>query len=201
MFTGIVEELGTVTAREAGLLRVAALQVLEDTRVGDSLAVNGVCLTVTRLDSGSFEVELSPETLRRTNLGFLRVGDPVNLERPLALGGRLGGHIVQGHVDGTAVVEAVRPEGNSLMMEFRTSSHLMRYVVEKGFVAVDGVSLTVVWTSGDRFAVTLIPYTQKAVTLGRAGPGYVANLEVDIVAKYVERLLEGRGLSGQDARS
>lgn len=193
MFTGIVEEMGTVLAATPDALRIGARQVLEAMRIGESVAVNGVCLTVTEFDADSFRVDLSPETLRRTNLGLLREGDLVNLERPVALGGRLGGHIVQGHVDTTVVVGEVRPEGNSLMVEFKAPGPIMRYVVEKGFVAVDGVSLTVVWVSDDRFAVTLIPHTQKAVTLGRARPGYVANLEVDILAKYVERLLKGEG--------
>ncbi len=192
MFTGLVEEMGTVLSAGPDTLRIGARRVLEDMRIGDSVAVNGACLTVTEVDSAAFAVQLSPETLRRTNLGLLREGDPVNLERPVAVGGRLGGHIVQGHVDGTVVVTSVRPEGNSLIMEFKSPSHLMRYVVEKGFVAVDGVSLTVVWASADAFAVTLIPHTQSAVTLGRAQPGYVANLEVDILAKYVERLLQGK---------
>jgi riboflavin synthase len=191
MFTGIVEEMGTVLAAAPDSLRIGAALVLEDLAIGHSVAINGVCLTVTGLDAASFQVELSPETLRRTNLGLLKEGDLVNLERSVPVGGRLGGHIVQGHVDSTAVVEDVRPEGNSLIVEFRAPRPLMRYVVEKGFVAVDGVSLTVIWASNDRFAVTLIPHTRRSVTLGRVRPGYLANLEVDILAKYVERLLKG----------
>lgn len=193
MFTGIVEEIGTVQAleeRNGGVyLRVTARTVLEDLRVGDSIAVNGVCLTVTERDATSFTVGLAPETLRRTDLGDRRPGEGVNLERAVAAGGRFGGHYVQGHVDATGEIVAVRPEGDSLWMTFRAPPQLGRYLVEKGFVAVDGISLTITERRDDTFSVALIAHTQRAVTLARKRPGDRVNLEVDVIAKYVESLL------------
>lgn len=190
MFTGIVEELGTVKGVRPGRLTIAAEAVLEGTRVSDSIAVNGACLTVAALGKGAFSVDVVPETLRRTNLGALRPGDPVNLERALAYGGRVGGHLVQGHVEDTARVLRVTPEGpNSIVMGFRAPRGLMRFIVEKGFVAVDGVSLTVVDCTREGFRVSLVPYTLAHTTLGRRRPGDLVNIETDILAKYAERLL------------
>ena len=191
MFTGIVEEVSKVRAARPGQLTIAAQKVLEDTRPGDSIAVNGVCLTVTALAPDYFSVDVMPETLQRTNLGALRPGDGVNLERPLAVGGRFGGHFVQGHVDGVGRVRSVTPQGEALLLKFEALPEIMRYVVEKGFIAVDGVSLTVVKCNSTSFGVSLVRYTLENTTLGVRRPGDTVNLEVDIIAKYVERLREG----------
>jgi riboflavin synthase len=193
VFTGIVEETGTVEAldeRDGSVsLRVAARTVCDDLRLGDSVAVNGVCLTVTAHDARGFTMGLAPETLRRTDLGDLRPGDRVNLERAVAAGGRMGGHYVQGHVDGTGEIVSVRPEGDSLWMTFRAPSDLLPYLVVKGFVAVDGISLTITERREDTFSVALVAYTQSVVTLASKRPGDRVNLEVDVIAKYVESLL------------
>jgi riboflavin synthase len=193
LFTGIVEETGTIRALEERYasvsLRVEAHTVCEDLRLGDSVAVNGVCLTVTAYDAAGFTVGLAPETLRRTDLGDLRAGDRVNLERAVAAGGRMGGHYVQGHVDGTGEIVSVRPEGDSLWMTFRASADLLPYLVVKGFVAIDGISLTITERREDTFSVALVAYTQSVVTLASKRPGDRVNLEVDVIAKYVESLL------------
>jgi riboflavin synthase len=191
MFTGIVEEVGTVKSAGDCRLAVAARKVLDDTELGDSVAVNGVCLTIVEMASDSFSVDVMPETLRRTNLGSLKAGDRVNLERPLAVGGRFGGHFVQGHIDGTGRVVSVTPERDAILLRFEAPPEIMRYIVEKGFIAVDGVSLTVVECSSTAFGVSLVAYTQRNSTLGGKKPGDVVNLEVDIIAKYVERLRGG----------
>ena len=193
MFTGIVEEIGTVRAleeRDGGVyLQVEASIVCDDLRLGDSVSVNGVCLTVTQYDAAAFTVGLAPETLRRTNLGDLHAGDGVNLERAVAAGGRMGGHYVQGHVDGTGEILGARPEGDSLWMTFRAPADLLPYLVVKGFVAIDGISLTITERRDDTFSVALVAYTQSAVTLAGKRPGDRVNLEVDVIAKYVESLL------------
>ena len=193
MFTGIVEEVGRVRSlveRDGGVyLQVDAGRVCDDLRLGDSVAVNGVCLTVTQHDVAAFTVGLAPETLRRTNLGDLRPGDGLNLERAIAAGGRMGGHYVQGHVDGTGEILGARPEGDSLWMTFRAPTDLLAYLVVKGFVAIDGISLTITERREDTFNVALVAYTQSAVTLARKRPGDRVNLEVDVIAKYVESLL------------
>ena len=193
MFTGIVEEVGTVVAAGPTSLTVAARLVLEDLRLGDSIAVDGTCLTVTRREAGQFTVGLQPETLRRTTLGQARPGRRVNLERALPANGRLGGHFVQGHVDGTGRLASVRPEGDALVLRFSASREIARYVVAKGFIAVDGVSLTVVDAEPDGFTVSLVSYTQEHVALLDKRPGDSVNLEVDILAKYVERFVAGEG--------
>lgn len=197
MFTGLIEEIGFVRripAGAAGRMVVAARTVLEGTRPGDSIAVNGVCLTVTALDAGSFSVEVMPETLRRSNLGRLRPGSPVNLERAVAPAGRLGGHLVQGHIDGLGRVVEKHSESNALWVTLVAPPEVMRYLVPRAFIAVDGASLTVARVEGDRFAVSLVPHTQAHITLPQQPEGYLANLEVDIVAKYVERFLrDGKG--------
>ena len=192
MFTGIVEEVGRAAGAPEGQLFVNAAAVLEGTKLGDSIAVNGTCLTVTRLGPDGFAVDLAPETLRRTNLGALTAGAAVNLERSLAFGGRVGGHLVQGHVDGVAAIESIEPEGNASMVRFRLPENLARYVTEKGFIAVDGVSLTVVGAGDDWFSITLIPFTAEHTNLGAKGAGDPVNVEVDILAKYVERLADAR---------
>ncbi len=197
MFTGIVEEIGTVEKLgQAGggyQLRVRAQKVIEDVTLGDSIAVNGVCLTVTIFDSIGFTVGLSPETLRRTNLGEMKPGGRVNLERALRPSDRMGGHYVQGHVDGVGVVAERRREGDSLLMRVRVPADISQYIVEKGFIAVDGVSLTVTGCGEEWFSVDLIAFTQGAVTLTEKGVGDRVNLEVDIIGKYVQSFLARRG--------
>ncbi|MDQ1428142.1 MAG: riboflavin synthase [Acidimicrobiaceae bacterium] len=184
MFTGIVEEMGQVRRRDGGRFEFDAGLVTTDAKVGDSIAVNGCCLTVVDHGQGWFAADAVDETLSRTNLGGLAPGDPVNLERPVRLADRLGGHLVQGHVD--AVGEIVTPAPD---LRVRAPTELLRYVVEKGSVTVDGCSLTVVAALDDGFTVAVIPHTAKVTTLGHKAPGEYVNLEVDLVAKYVERLL------------
>ncbi|MGI5835032.1 MAG: riboflavin synthase [Chloroflexota bacterium] len=196
MFTGIVEETGIVESliQSGGgyHLRVRGKTVLEGLKLGDSIAVNGTCLTVTRFDASGFTVGLSPETLRRTNLGELRSGSKVNLERALRPTDRMGGHFVQGHVDGVATVTERRREADALAIRFKVPEDLSRYIVEKGFIAVDGISLTVTACGEGWFEVTLIPFTQQMVTLGEKGVGDKVNIEVDIISKYVESFLARR---------
>lgn len=193
MFTGIVEELGTVVSRDGAKLRIEATRVLDGVQLGDSTAVNGCCLTVvawedpTESSPGWWEADVSDETYSRTSLGQLQPGDPVNLERPVRLMDRLGGHLVQGHVDAVGIVTRAVPD-----LAVRMPSELSRYVVEKGSITVDGISLTVVESQRDRFSVSLIPTTLELTTLGRKVVGDTVNLEVDVVAKYVERMLEWR---------
>ncbi|HEY8346782.1 MAG TPA: riboflavin synthase [Symbiobacteriaceae bacterium] len=205
MFTGLVEETGQVrSVQRAGRslhLTVAAKRVLEGLQPGDSVAVNGVCLTVVRCVGDTFTADVMPETYQRTNLRFLTPGALVNLERALALGNRLGGHIVQGHVDGTGTIEAMVPDEIAIRMTVKAPPEVLRYLVPKGSVAVDGISLTVVDVGADRFQVSLIPHTVAVTNLSRRRPGDVVNLEADILAKYVERLLtahlpEGRPAGG-----
>jgi riboflavin synthase len=200
MFSGIVEEVGSV--REAGCdsLTVAASLVLDQTALGDSIAVNGACLTVARLGDGWFGTGVMPETLGRTSLGRLRPGDAVNLERSLTLASRLGGHMVQGHVDGTGTVRALTAEGDALLVTIEAPPAILRYIVEKGYIAVDGASLTVVDHSPTAFRVSLVRYTLDHTIFGRWKAGQAVNLEVDILAKYVERLLPGERESASTAR-
>ena len=193
MFTGIVEEIGVVRGAEGGRLTIEAAKVLEGTKPGDSLAVNGVCLTVTSLSGGAFEVDVMPETLSRTNLGGLRYGERVNLERALALGGRLGGHLVLGHVDDVGKVVSVAPEENARIMRIAVPARLLAYIAGKGFIAVDGVSLTVVDVDDFSFSVSLVAYTTEHTILGDKSPGSTVNLEVDVIARYLERLSEKAG--------
>jgi len=187
VFTGIVEEIGKVISARPGSLSVAADKVLEGIEEGASMAVNGVCLTVTDFDSKSFSVDVMPETLDKTNLGILKASDEVNLERPLTLEGRLGGHLVQGHIDDTARVISVTPRGDSILAGFEAPPQLTAYIVEKGFIAVDGVSLTVVSKDNSSFQVSLVDYTRQHTILGKLRVGDTVNLEVDIIAKYVEQ--------------
>ncbi|MDE2718096.1 MAG: riboflavin synthase [Chloroflexota bacterium] len=192
MFTGIVEEVGTVRAAGQGRLTIAAREVMPTLEIGGSISVNGTCLTVTRLESGEFAVDVVPETLRRTNLGLLSSNSPVNLERPLRADGRLDGHIVQGHVDGTGTIGEISEDGEALMVRIDVPAQLVRYVVEKGFIAVDGVSLTVVHCDEAGFSVTVIPHTRDHTVFGSRSVGDAVNIEIDILAKYVERLTAGR---------
>jgi riboflavin synthase len=195
MFTGLIADLGTVTALERdgeGATLHIESGLAGDLREGDSVAVNGVCLTATELDAKSFVAQAMIETLERSSLGGLSGGARVNLELPLRAEDRLGGHVVQGHVDGTGVVREVREEGFSRVLEIEAEPRLRRYLVEKGSVAVDGVSLTVSALSDRGFAVSLIPETLQRTNLGQVGEASVVNIEVDILAKHVERLLEAR---------
>ncbi|GBQ03070.1 riboflavin synthase [Streptomyces spongiicola] len=204
MFTGIVEELGEVTAVEnlgdASRFRLRGPVVTEGAKHGDSIAVNGVCLTVVETAGGEFTADVMAETLKRSSLGALAPGSPVNLERPMAADGRFGGHIVQGHVDGTGVIVERTPSEHWEVVRVSLPAELSRYVVEKGSITVDGVSLTVVDAGRDHFTVSLIPTTLALTTLGTRQPGDPVNLEVDVIAKYVERMLgENSGRAGEAA--
>ena len=186
MFTGIVEELGRLRARDGGSLVIEAPLVSEDARVGDSIAVNGCCLTVTASGEGWWAADAVDETLSRTNLDRLSPGDPVNLERPMRLSDRLGGHLVQGHVDAVGTILEAAPA-----LRVGAPASVLRYVAEKGSITVDGVSLTVVEVTAEGFSAAIVPHTAQATTLGHKGPGERVNLEVDVIAKYTERLLNG----------
>ena len=192
MFTGIIEEVGRLTSAQSGKVTIAAGDVLRGLELGGSIAVNGVCLTITGFDTNSFSVDLMTETLKRSNLGLLRAGDRVNLEQPLALDGRLGGHLVQGHIDATGRVTSVRWGGETMLVRLEAPPEVMRYVVEKGFMAVDGVSLTVVAKDTSSFQVSVVGYPRQHTTLGDSQVGDSVNLEVDIIAKYVEQLSQNR---------
>lgn len=196
MFSGIVEEVGTIKTikqRHGGsTLTIRAQKVLDDTRIGASIAVNGACLTVVRCDTATFDVEVAPETLRKTSLGQYQEGDRVNLERSLLANGRVGGHFVQGHIDSTAEIVAMQVDGEGVMTTFRTPTALMRYVVPKGYVALDGMSLTVVDTGPNWFTISFIPHTRAVTIVGHYTPGQRVNFEVDILGKYVEKLLASR---------
>jgi riboflavin synthase len=192
VFTGLVEEVGRVSGLEAGemfRLRLSASRTVEDTRVGDSVSVNGVCLTVNELDGETLVFNAMPETLRRSALGSLAEGSAVNLERAMSPADRFGGHIVQGHVDGVGEVRAVRREGGAEIWDFGAPEAVLRYVVEKGSICVDGISLTVVSVRDTSFTVSILPQTRANTNLKELGVGDRVNLEADVVAKYVERLL------------
>ncbi|WAH42864.1 riboflavin synthase [Alicyclobacillus fastidiosus] len=193
MFTGLVEELAEVrqirATAQGAQLELAAKLILEDMALGDSISVNGICLTVVRMTDGTFFVEAVPETMRRTNLHTLRAGDCVHVERAMPAGGRFGGHIVSGHIDGTGRIGQVRPEGMARVLLIECGADLLRYIVEKGSICVDGVSLTVMGVGTSGFEVSIIPHTQGVTRLGDANVGDVVNLECDVIAKYVERLL------------
>lgn len=197
MFTGIVEEIGEVRevrgSAQGAEADIACRRVREGLAEGDSVAVNGVCLTASRLTPAGFVAHIMPETFRRTNLAALSPGEGVNLERALASGGRLGGHLVTGHVDGVGRVRGLRPEGTAVVVTVTAPPEVLRYLVPRGSVAVDGVSLTVVEVEEDAFRVSLIPHTLSRTVLGRRRPGDLVNLEADILARYVERLLSWRG--------
>lgn len=194
MFTGIIEEIGAVegivSGGRSGKLTIKAEKVLERTRTGDSISVNGVCLTVTELYSDRFCADVMPETLRRSNLGSLRTGDHVNLERAMAADGRFGGHIVSGHIDGTGRILAVKKEENAFWVTVGAERDILALIVEKGSIAIDGISLTVAALDGRSFSVSVIPHTAGQTTLLQKGAGEVVNLENDIIGKYVRRLME-----------
>ena len=189
MFTGIVEEVGRIQEVAPDRLTIRGTTALEGLCIGNSIAVNGVCLTVVELQNGVIAVDIAPETLRLTNLGLLVPDDPVDLERPVAMGGRLDGHMVQGHVEGTGRVLSLEREDNAVVISIEAPAEIMRYVVAKGFIAVDGISLTVVEPTSASFAVSVIPYSLEHTVLGFRKPGDVVNLETDIIARYVGRLV------------
>lgn len=193
MFTGIIEEIGTVASVTTGRLVINASQVLKDMRLGGSIAINGACLTVTDFNSQCFSVEVMPETLHQTNLGRLRPGDKVNLERPLALGGEVGGHLVQGHVDDTGRIASVTKEGEAVLIKFEAPPEVMRFIVPKGFIAVDGVSLTVINKDTASFWVSIVGYTRQHTNLVDKEIGDAVNLEVDIIGKYIAELSKAPG--------
>ena len=191
MFTGIVEELGRVVSRDGARIVVRCPIAASDAAVGDSLSIDGVCLTVVALEADAVSFDISPETFARTSLGTLDEGDPVNVERPATLASRLGGHLVQGHVDGIASVAAVQPDADGgARLSVRLPAHLVRFVVEKGSITLDGVSLTVAALRGDEIDVALIPHTLAATTLGTTRVGDPLNVEVDVIAKYVAKNME-----------
>ena len=189
MFTGIIEEVAAVRRCGGGTIELSAKKILEGTKLGDSIAVNGVCLTVTGFTSGGFTADVMPETLRRSNLGALKPGDKVNTERAMAADGRFGGHIVSGHIDGTGTVQSLKNEGNAVWVRIRTNNEILALIVEKGSIAIDGISLTVAALDSESFSVSVIPHTGEETTLLSKKPGDTVNLENDIVGKYVQRLM------------
>jgi len=192
LFTGIIEEIGTVRRIEHGAkgarLTIQAKTVLEDTRIGDSIATNGVCLTVVSMTGDSFSADVMAESLRRSSLGTLQSGSPVNLERAMAANGRFGGHIVSGHIDGTGTIASQKREDNAVWVKIKTPAPLLRYIVEKGSIAIDGVSLTVAAVTDTDFSVSIIPHTGAQTILLGKKPGDPVNLECDVIGKYVEKL-------------
>lgn len=201
MFTGLVEELGKVRQIRQGpqsaRLTIEAPIILEDVKLGDSIAVNGVCLTVTDFGGREFSVDVMAETLRRSNIGQLKLGDVVNLERALRMGDRLGGHLVSGHIDGTGRIKGQEKLDIAVVIEIEAPPQVMKYIVPKGSIAIDGISLTVVDHTKDSFRVSLIPHTGAVTTLGVKGPGAVVNLEGDMIGKYVERFVLVANQPGQ----
>ena len=193
MFTGLIEETGTIRSVCRGAhsaeLSISASVILSDLKVGDSVAVNGVCLTATSVDGSGFTADVMHETLDRSSLGALTNGSWVNLERAMAADGRFGGHIVSGHIDGIGAIAALRRDDNAVWYTVRAAPSLLRYIVEKGSVAIDGISLTVASVEQDRFSVSIIPHTAAVTTLGQKRPGSTVNLETDLIGKYVEKLL------------
>lgn len=188
MFTGIIEEVGALERLAGGEIAIRAKKVLEDVALGDSIAVNGICLTVTHFDAAHFTADVMPETVRRTSLAELKRGSRVNLERALTLRSRLGGHIVSGHIDGAGTIAAMQEEGNAVLLTVRASTSILRYIVEKGSVALDGISLTVAHVGAADFTVSLIPHTREITNLREKRMGSRLNIETDILGKYVEKL-------------
>lgn len=193
MFTGLVEEIGTVKAVQRGsdsFIKIKAELIFSDIHLGDSIAVNGVCLTVTSVDSLAFTADVMNETLNRSSLGKLKNGDKVNLERAMSANGRFGGHIVSGHIDGTGTISEIRNDGIAVWYKIYADDSIMRYIVEKGSVAIDGISLTVADVENDNFSVSIIPHTAEQTILSLKKVGDIVNLENDIIGKYVEKLLQ-----------
>jgi len=192
VFTGIIEEIGRIASAQSNNLVISASDVLQEIELGGSIAVNGVCLTVINFDSNSFSVDIMLETLKQTNLGLLCAGDEVNLERPVTLRKPLGGHLVQGHIDGTGRVTSITWDGEAMIIRFEAPLEVMRYLVKKGFIAVDGVSLTMASRDTSSFQVSIVDFTRRHTTLGSRQVGDIVNLEVDIIAKYVEQFSQSR---------
>lgn len=193
MFTGIIEETGTVLRAFGAAqhsLSITADAVLNGTKIGDSIAVNGICLTVTSLGSRCFDADVMPETAHRTNIASLRTGGLVNLERAMAADGRFGGHIVSGHIDCTATLISMKPTDNAIVAQFELKENKERYIIEKGSITIDGISLTVVAVEGRRFSVSLIPHTRASTNLQALRPGMMVNIETDVIARYIEKLMQ-----------
>ncbi len=205
MFTGIIEETGTIASIQRGgvsaRLRIRGSVIFDDLKLGDSVAVNGVCLTAAKIEGDSFEADVMAETLRRSGLGDLVPGSRVNLERAMAANGRFGGHIVSGHIDGTGTIRSMRQEGNAVWVQIAAPQNILRLIVEKGSIAIDGISLTVAALDESTFSVSVIPHTGEETTLLRRKAGDTVNLENDVVAKYVERLLTPSGNSADTEQS
>jgi riboflavin synthase len=201
MFTGIVEEMGVIQGVERSLqsvrFKILAKTVLEELEPGDSITVNGVCLTAVTLGGSDFTVDVSPETVRLTNLGGLKAGDPVNLERAMRIMDRIGGHLVSGHVEGTGQIRERRQEGNAVILTIDAPAEILKYCIRKGSIAVDGVSLTINDLAERSFSVSVIPHTAEVTTFGLKGAGALVNLESDLIGKYIERLLKGGTPSGE----
>ena len=195
MFTGIIEEVGALESLAGGEITIRAKKVLEDVALGDSIAVNGICLTVTHFDAAHFTADVMPETVRRTSLAELKRGSRVNLERALTLRSRLGGHIVSGHIDGVGTIAAMQEEGNAILLTVRAGADILRYIVEKGSVALDGISLTVARVGTTDFTVSLIPHTRTVTNLGAKRVGSPLNIETDILGKYALKLLGGENFA------
>lgn len=204
MFTGIIEEIGEIKSVKHGakssLLTISASKVLEGTKLGDSICTNGVCLTVTKCSSGIFEADVMAESIRRTNLGNLKPGDKVNLERALRLCDRLGGHIVSGHVDGTGKILSLEKEDNAVWVTIETRPEILKYIIEKGSITIDGISLTVAYVDTGIFKVSIIPHTGEETTLLKKKPGDQVNLENDLIGKYVEKLLVSRDTDAEPVK-
>jgi len=197
MFTGIIEEIGHVKAVKkqtfSQVIVIEASKVLEGTKIGDSIAVNGICLTVTAIEKGQFSADVMHETLRRSSLGSVRTGSPVNLERAMQLGGRFGGHIVSGHIDATGKILGIREDDNAVWYRIGADYKILKYIVEKGSVALDGISLTVAEVRSDSFSVSVIPHTRANTTLTHKKIGDIINIETDCIGKYIEKLIPGHG--------
>jgi riboflavin synthase len=206
MFTGIIEEIGSIQSIQqvkslGKRLSINAKLVLEDVKLGDSIAVNGICLTVTDFSKNNFSVDVMPETMNQTNLGNLKVNSPVNLERAMLAGGRFGGHIVSGHIDGTATIVNKEVLANAIIYTFQSTPEVVRYMVPRGSVTIDGISLTLIMVDQDKFAVSLIPHTKDVTILGNKKKGDYVNIECDMLAKYVEKLLLNKTESNDGRRA
>lgn len=205
MFTGIIEEIGTIKSINSNgissQLCISANKILEDTKIGDSIAVNGVCLTVTSIKSNLFTADVMAETLRRSNLGSLIPQSKVNLERAMPANGRFGGHIVSGHIDGTGTIVETKPEGNAIWVKIKSSSEILKYIIQKGSITIDGISLTVAKITDQDFSVSIIPHTAENTTLLQKKSGDVVNLENDAVGKYIEKLLSFQKIDEQKPQS
>lgn len=205
MFTGIIEEIGTIKSINSNgissQLCINANKILEDTKIGDSIAVNGVCLTVTSIKSNLFTADVMAETLRRSNLGSLIPQSKINLERAMPANGRFGGHIVSGHIDGTGTIVETKPEGNAVWIKINCSDNLLKYIIHKGSITIDGISLTVAKVTDSDFSVSIIPHTAANTTLLQKKSGDVVNLENDVVGKYIEKLLSFQKIDEQKPQS